>query len=86
VGEHVFLKVKANRNYQILGSFPKLSAIYCGTLEILEKIESISYMLALFASMRVHIVFYVSLLNRYVPNPNNIIDWIVIQLEHKEYL
>jgi hypothetical protein len=47
---------------------------YCGPFEILEKIGLVSYMLALPASMRVHNVFHVSLLNKYVPDSNNIID------------
>ena len=38
-------------------------------------------MLAFPASMRVHNVFHVSLLNKYVPDPNHIIDWNVILVE-----
>jgi hypothetical protein len=33
--------------------------------------------------MRVHNVFHVSLLNKYVSDPNHIIDLNVIQVEHK---
>jgi hypothetical protein len=40
-------------------------------------------MIALISSMRVHNVFYVSLLIKYVPNPNHIIDWNVIQVKHE---
>jgi hypothetical protein len=82
VGEHVFLKVKAKRSSLRLGSFPKLVARYCGPFEILEKIGPVAYMLALCTSMRVHNVFQVSLLRKYVSNPNHIIDWNVIQVEH----
>jgi hypothetical protein len=49
--------------------------------EILENVELIAYMLALLASMRVHNIFHVSLLKKYVPEPTHIIDWIVIQVE-----
>jgi hypothetical protein len=83
VGEHVFLKVKANRNLLRLGSCLKLAARYCGPFDILEKIGSVAYMLALPASMRVHNLFHVSLLNKYVIDPNHIIDWNVIQVEHE---
>jgi hypothetical protein len=38
-------------------------------------------MLAFPTSMRVHNVFYVSLLQKYVPDSNHIIDWNVIQVE-----
>jgi len=79
----VSLKVKAKRSSLRLGSCPKLAARYYGPFEILEKIGPIAYMLALLASMRVHNVFHVSLLNKYVPDVNNIIDWNVIQVEHK---
>ena len=78
VGKHVFLKVKMKRNSLRLVFFPKLVARYCGPFEMLEKIGPISYMIALLASMRVHNVFHVSLLNKYIPNPNHLIDWNVI--------
>jgi len=38
-------------------------------------------MLALSASMNVHIVFHVSLLKKYVHDPNHVIDWNLIQVE-----
>jgi hypothetical protein len=78
VGEHVFLKVKAKRSSIRLGSFPKLKTRYCGPFEILQKIGPVAYILALSASMRVHNVFHVSLLNKYVPDPKHIIDCNVI--------
>jgi hypothetical protein len=84
VGEHVFFKVKAKRSFLRLGRFLKLLARYCGAFEILEKIEPVAYMLAFLASMRVHNVFHVSLLNKCVSDPNHIIDWNVIQVEHEE--
>jgi hypothetical protein len=85
VGEHVLLKVKVKRSSLRLGSFPMLATIYCGPFEILENIGPVAYMLALHASMEVHIVIHVSLLSKYVHEPNHIIDWIVIQVEHKGY-
>ena len=83
VGEHVFLKVKKNRSSLRLGSWSKLAARYCGPFEILEKIGPIEYMISLPTSMRVHNLFHVSLLKKYVPNPNHIIDWTVIQVENE---
>jgi hypothetical protein len=84
VSEHVFLKVKAKRSSLRLSCYPKLVARYCRNFEILEKIGSVSYMLAFSTSMRVQNVFHVSLLKKYVLDPNHIIDWIVIQVEHEE--
>jgi hypothetical protein len=83
VGEHVFLKVKVKRSSIRLGSFPKLAARYCGPFEILEKIGPVAYMLAFPSSMRFHNVFHVSLLKKYVSDPNHIIDWNVTQVEHE---
>jgi hypothetical protein len=40
-------------------------------------------MLAFPASMRVYNAFHVSLLKKYAPESNHIIDWIVIQVEHE---
>jgi hypothetical protein len=59
VGEHVFLKVKTKRSLLRIGSFPKLETRYCGPFEILEKLSSVSYMLALSTSTRVHNVFHI---------------------------
>jgi hypothetical protein len=81
VGDHVFLKVKTNRSSLKLGSCAKLAARFCGPFEILERIGPVAYMLALPASMTVHNVFHVSLLKKYVPDANHVIDWNVIQVE-----
>jgi hypothetical protein len=59
VGDHVFLKVKANRSSLKLGDFSKLVAHYCGPFEILERIGPVAYMIAWSASMSVHNVFHV---------------------------
>jgi hypothetical protein len=81
VGDHVFLKVKARRNSFKLGNFSKLAVHYCGPFEILERIGPIAYMLTFPASLCIHNFFHLSLLKRYIPNVNHIIDWNVIQVE-----
>jgi hypothetical protein len=83
VGDHVFLKVKANRSSMKLGSYAKLAARFCGPFEILERIGPIAYMIALPASMSVHNVFHVSFLKKYIRDDNNVIDWNVIQVEEE---
>jgi hypothetical protein len=40
-------------------------------------------MLVFSTSMRVHNIFHVSLLNKYVSKPNHIIDWTVIHVENE---
>jgi transposase InsO family protein len=81
VGDHVFLKVKARRSSLRLGRCSKLAAQYCGPFKVLERIGLIAYMLALPTSMQIHNVFHVSLLKKYVPDTNHVIDWNVIQVE-----
>jgi hypothetical protein len=83
VGDHVFLKVNAKKSLVKLGRCSKLAVHYCGPLETLEIIDHVAYMLALHASMHIHNMFHVSLLKKYFHDPNHIIDWIVIQVEHE---
>ena len=78
VGDHVFLKVKANKSSLKLENCSKLAARYCGPFEILERIGPVAYMITLPAFMSVHNVFHVSLLNKYIPDVNHVIDWNVI--------
>ena len=81
VGWHVLLKVKPKKISLKLGSCTKLAARFYGPFEILDKIGSVAYMISLPASMNVHNVFHVSLLKKYVHDPNHVIDWHLIQVE-----
>jgi hypothetical protein len=83
VGDHVFLKVKANRSSLKLGNCSKLVAQYCGLFEILERIGSLDYMISFPTSMSVHNVFHVSLIKKYIPDANHVIDWNVILVEQE---
>jgi hypothetical protein len=74
VGEHELLKVKPKKRSLKLGSCTKLATTFCGPLEILEIIGQVAYMLAFPSSMNVHNGFHVSLLKKYVHDPNHVID------------
>jgi hypothetical protein len=75
--------VKANRSSLKLGNCSKLAAFYCGPFEILERIVPMAYMIAFPASMSVHKLFHVSLLKKYIPDDNHVIDWNVIEVEQE---
>jgi hypothetical protein len=83
VGDRVFLKVKGNISSLKLGNCSKLAARYCGPFEILERIGPVAYMITLPAFMSVHNVFHVSLLNKYIPDANHVIDWNVLHVEQE---
>jgi hypothetical protein len=74
VGKHVFLKVKSKKSSLKMGSFPKLAVRYCGIFDILERIGHVAYLLALPTSMCIHNVIHVSLIKKYVPDANHVID------------
>jgi hypothetical protein len=86
VGDHVFMKVKANRSSLKLGNCSKLVARYCGPFEILERIGPIAYILSFPSCMTIHNVFHVSFLKKYIPDANHVIDWNVIQVEQEGIL
>jgi hypothetical protein len=85
VGDHVFLKVKANRSSLKLGNCSELAAKYYGPYEILESIRPVAYMIALPAYMSIHNVFHVSMLKKYILDANHVIDWNVIQVGQESY-
>ena len=54
----------------------KLSPRFIGPFEILERVGTVAYRLALPPSMSgVHEVFHVSMLRRYTPDPAHVVDW-----------
>jgi hypothetical protein len=85
LGEHVLFKVNPNKISLKLGSCTKLTTRFCGTFEILDKIGPVAFMLSFPSSMNVHDVFNVSLLKKYVHDPNHVIDWNLIQVDPEGY-
>ena len=76
VGDHVFLKVMPKRGVVRFGKCGKLSPRFIGPFEILERVGTVAYRLALPPSMSsVHEVFHVSMLQRYTLDPAHVVDW-----------
>ena len=58
------------------GKRGKLSSRFIGPFEILERVGTVAYWLALQPSMSgVHEVFHVSMLRMYTPDPAHVVDW-----------
>ena len=64
------------------GKREKLSPRFIGPFEILERIHTVAYRLALPPSMlNVHEVFHVSMLRKYTPDPAHVVDWGQIEVD-----
>ena len=76
VGDHVFLKVMLNRGVVRFGKRGKLALRYIGPFEVLERVGTVAYQLALPSSLSgVHDVFHVSMLRKYTQDSAHIVDW-----------
>ena len=63
----------------------KLSPRFIGPFEILERVGTVAYRLALPPSMSgVHEVFHVSMLWSYTPDPAHVVDWGEIEVDTDE--
>lgn len=69
----VFLRVKPKRSSLALEKFWKLAFRYCGPYVITRRIGELAYELLLPPHLRIHNVFHISLLKKYVPNNQHIL-------------
>ena len=75
IEDHVFLKVMPKRGVVRFDKRGKLSPRFIGPFEILERVGTIAYQLALPTSMSgVHKVFHVSMLRKYTLDPAHVVD------------
>ena len=64
------------------GKREKLSPRFIGPFEILERVDTVAYRLALPPSMLgVHEVFHISMLRKYTQDPAHVVDWGEIEVD-----
>ena len=76
MGDHVFLKVMHKRGVLRFDKRGKLSSMFIGPFEVLDRVGVVAYRLALPLNLaNVHEVFHVSMLRKYTPDPTHVVDW-----------
>ncbi|KZV25809.1 Retrotransposon protein, Ty3-gypsy subclass [Dorcoceras hygrometricum] len=81
IGDHIFLKIAPMKGVMRFGRKGKLSPIFIGPFQILERIGTLAYRLALPPELSaVHNVFHVSALRKYIANPSHVLRHEPIQL------
>ena len=82
VGDHVFLNVMPKRGVVRFDKRGKLSPRFIRPFEILERVGTVAYQLALPPNMSgVHEVFHVSMLRRCTLDPAHVVDWEEIEVD-----
>ena len=72
VGDMVFLRISPWKGVLRFGKHGKLSPRYIGPYRIVERIGEVAYQLELPSNLdRIHDVFHVSMLHKYIPDPSH---------------
>ena len=80
IGEKVFLKVSPRKKVMRFERNGKLSPRFIGSYEVIEKVGSVAYRLALPPELeRIHNVFCVSMLRRYRSDPSLLVSSEIIE-------
>ncbi|XP_074288212.1 uncharacterized protein LOC141613380 [Silene latifolia] len=84
VGEKVLLRVSPMKGVMRFGKRGKLSHKFIGPYEILDRVGEVAYRLALPPALaRVHNVFHVSQLRRYLSDPSHILSHDVVEVDEQ---
>ena len=81
MGDHVFLKVSPMKSIMRFGRKGKLSPRFVGPFEVLERVGTLAYKLALPPSLsKIHNLFHVSTLRKYIYDPFHVVELEPIQI------
>ena len=82
----MFIKLRPKKSSLRLSSCAKLAPCYCGSFEILSRIGQVDYnQLELPPNLRVHNVFHIFVLKKYVHDATHVINWNDVQVEPEGY-
>ena len=84
VGEQVFLKVSPMRGTMRFGKKGKLSPRYVRPFEVIKRIGEVAYRLALPPALsKLHDVFHVSMLKKYLHDPSHVLSYESLDVDPK---
>ncbi|CAN6459295.1 unnamed protein product [Victoria cruziana] len=84
VGDFIFLKISPTKGIFRFGKRGKLSPRFIGPFEVTERIGLVAYRLTLPPHLsQVHNVFHVSMLRKYLPDPNRQTEQIDVQIDER---
>eukprot|EP00253_Pinus_taeda_P009189 PITA_09189 len=81
VGDHVYVRIRGKNSTLQWRGCAKLAPQFCGPFQVLARIGPIAYQLALPIRTRVHNVFHLFVLKKYIYDPKQVISWQDIQVE-----
>ncbi|CAL9097860.1 unnamed protein product [Musa textilis] len=82
IGDFVFLKVSPSKGIIRFGKKGKLSPRFIGPFEVLERVGSVAYRIALPPALcHVHDIFHVSMIRKYIYDPSHIIEYELVEID-----